>query len=548
LSARLGPQKRWVSVAGALAAALIVAGALAHQYQRHDTLDYRLGRYRLWAFDSYVYVAMAEQPRFFTVAPWGYRVLTPLIVNRLPIRNVVRGFRVMTLAGLGIAGILFYFFLRHLGHHMLPSLLAVAAFCLSSPIAASVRDYVNVDPWAIALQMAFFIALERRSGVSLLAFLGAMLSLGKETGPLLLPLVFLSHRAHGYRRALGATVAVGFPMLVLMLSLRLWWTPHIHTPHAPLDLETARAGFRVLIVQWNDTWPALILHGIMPLALLGALRAGTRSFVIRYGYLILVLEGVALFSWLNVPSNVPSPHYGDNAMRLALYPLPLLLALALHAVDPIFRWGRRAPGTAPRRPRTIGSTLGSALATVGILGCLALPFISLDRYRRVPLHHRRDGPLILTVCRESLRTARRLAAGKEIAWDLDKRGYVPGDNPRDMPLMRWYLREGWNRTSAYYGSDPVMMKGPAAVFLLPSLDQAPLELVLTVSGSASANVVVNGVGVGALDAIHARQDHALRIPRRALFRGDNIVELRRTSAEGSVMRLHSIAIYPVNGV
>lgn len=529
---------------GALAATLIVAGTLVHQYRRHDTPDSRLNRHRLWAFDSYVYVAMAERPPFFTAAPWGHRMLTPWLVHHLPIRNVVRGFRFMTLAGLGIAGVLLYFFLRSLGHRMLPSLLAVTAFGLSSPTAAAVRNYVNVDSWAVVLQIAFFLAIERRCGVFFLAFLGSTLSLGKETGLLFLPLVFLSFRARGYRRALGATIAVGLPMLAVLASLRLWWAPHVHTPRVPLDLDTARAGFRVLIAQWNETWPALILHGTMPLALFGALRAGARSFVIRYGYLILALFGVALFSWLNVPSTVPSPHYGDNAMRLALYPLPLLLPLALHALEPVF--GRRAPDTAPRRSRIVGSTVGAALASVGILGCLALPWISIDRYRRVPLHHRRDGRLVLTVCRESLRTARRLAAGKEIVWEIDARGFEPGDDPRDMHRMRWFLREGWNRPAAYMGGDPVELTGPSAALLLPVFDPAPLELVLTVSGGASASVIVNDIGVGALIADREPRDHALGIPRRTLFRGDNVVTLRRTSSHGSRLRLHRIAFRSID--
>jgi hypothetical protein len=116
-----------------------------------------------------------------------------------------------------------------------------------------------------------------------------------------------------------------------------------------------------------------------------------------------------------------------------------------------------------------------------------------------------------------------------------------------MPRMRWYLREGWSRPAAHYGSEPVELLGPAAAFLLPSFDATPLELVLTTSGSATANVVVNGIGAGGLVADQTPKDQALVIPGRTLFRGDNIVTLRRTSPEGSTLRLHRIAVYPVDG-
>ncbi|MEO8501488.1 MAG: hypothetical protein ABI565_11280, partial [Vicinamibacteria bacterium] len=39
----------------------------------------RYDRYVLPGFDGYAYAAMAEDPRMFTLAPWGYRILTPWI-------------------------------------------------------------------------------------------------------------------------------------------------------------------------------------------------------------------------------------------------------------------------------------------------------------------------------------------------------------------------------------------------------------------------------------------------------------------------------------
>ena len=71
---------------------------------RHD-------RFTLPAFDAYAYLAMAEHPPVFTVAPWGYRVLTPWLVHLLPVDNVARGFRYVTLSSLTLAGGLLFLFL-----------------------------------------------------------------------------------------------------------------------------------------------------------------------------------------------------------------------------------------------------------------------------------------------------------------------------------------------------------------------------------------------------------------------------------------------------
>jgi hypothetical protein len=48
-------------------------------------------------------------------------------------------------------------------------------------------------------------------------------SLGKETGLLLLPLVFLTYRRRGLARALGATAVVGLPILAVLIA-EVWQT------------------------------------------------------------------------------------------------------------------------------------------------------------------------------------------------------------------------------------------------------------------------------------------------------------------------------------
>src|SRR5262249_38892890 len=103
------------ALAGALTLALVLVTAARHR----DEIRW-FGRFQLPAFDAYAYVATAEQPRYFTVAPWGYRVLTPWTVHALgrvlPLRSVVQAYVVEMVAGFTLAGTLLFLFLRVLGH------------------------------------------------------------------------------------------------------------------------------------------------------------------------------------------------------------------------------------------------------------------------------------------------------------------------------------------------------------------------------------------------------------------------------------------------
>ena len=60
--------RRHAGLLGALA--LSVACVLARDAANAPRLR-KVDRHHLFGFDAYVYVAMAEDPTFFTVAPWG---------------------------------------------------------------------------------------------------------------------------------------------------------------------------------------------------------------------------------------------------------------------------------------------------------------------------------------------------------------------------------------------------------------------------------------------------------------------------------------------
>jgi hypothetical protein len=383
--------------------ALAVAGTVVASRELQFS-DVRYDRFHIPAFDGHVYVAMAEEPRFFTVAPWGYRVLLPWLLSVLPLPSPVPAFFWSTVLGLTAAGFLLYLYLRRLGNGVLPALLAVAAFGASAPVGQVVRYQFLVEPLTLALEVAFLLALQggvRTAGLALVALLGA---LSKEYFLLLLPMVYLVRRGRdGERRALGQALAVAIPCLLATWLLRSWWTPQIAPP-----LPTFSAGtLRVALTRFAEThagWgPATLLHGITPLAFLGAWRARGRALALPAAYLVLA---TLVSPFLN-----PVAFFAADIRRLLVYALPALLPLAIVALDPL--WPRRREAApAPAAPRRSGRA-----AAIALLALLGLPLLVLDRYRRIDLQDSSDALRVLAVCRETLRTARELEAGGRFVFD-----------------------------------------------------------------------------------------------------------------------------------
>ncbi len=522
---------------GLLLALAIAAAAVGFQFRQHADTIRAHDRFNLPAFDPFVYVAMAEQPAFFTVAPWGYRILTPWIAHAFP-RKPLATYRNLTFLALVGAGGLLFLYLRRLGHGTWAALCGVTVFCLSGPVAESIQAPFLGEPIALLLETALLFAIEAGAGGAALGLLFALGAFSKEIFILFVPLVFLSARGRlGTRRALGAALLAALPACFLVPVLRLWWTPHIQPPHAPIDFGLFRLFASALVAEWRETAGIVLLGGLTPLAVLGALRAKARGFVGRAGYLAPATMAAALVAWINVPSASPVILLGSNVTRLLAYALPVLIPLALVALDRVLSHMRDAPP--PMRPMR----LLEAVCLLGLAACLAFPFLALDRYRRAPLHSTRNGIYVMTLCLESLETARKLERGESVAWDLDDFRFDPAsaqDNAR-ADRMRWFLREGWSE-DAWAGE--ARISGRAASLLLPALTPKDRALVLALSAPAGEPVElsVNGVSVGGARLGEVVADHRFQIPGRLLYRGDNLLTLTRASDSQPGPRLHEIEI------
>jgi hypothetical protein len=518
---------------GGLLALLVALAALALQQRRVLDPHVRYDRFSLPAFDAYVHVAMAERPAVFTVAPWGYRVLAPAAAAALP-GNAVHGFRRLAFLSLLVAAVLLYFFLRSIGLGAPASLLGIAAFSLSPPVAESLRYVFLGEPLSCALEVAFLLALASGAGTGALALLLTMWAMAKELWPLFLPLVLLREWRRGARGALAATLAVAAgPLLVTLILREWWWWPPAPGPETG---EPGPLGAAAMAVDaWRQWAGPMLLWGLTPLAVVGSLRLRARPVTARYGALAIILLAAPLFA----ASYVSGSFFAADVTRLLLYALPLLVPLALMAVFPVA--SSPDPRAAPR--------LASRASIAGAVGALAivcwLP-LKLDRYRRIDLRSTRDGPLVLALCRESLQAAQRLERDRPVVLDAGTTGYEWGVSPpEEMARMRWFLREGWG-DQAHYSTGDVVMREPRASLLVPCLRPRELEAVLRLDAPSlrPVELLVNGRRLGARRVGPSGDPAVVRLPAEALFRGDNLLTL--WAPDGPGVRFLSLSLRPAS--
>jgi hypothetical protein len=503
---------------GALLALVLAAGLVAWRQGRLDRPG-SYDRYTLPAYDAYAYVAMAERPAVFTVAPWGYRVLTPLFARALSPRDVVRGFRWLTLAGLALSGAALYAFLRRLGHEPAPALAGVAFLCLCGAAGEVIGYPFLVEPLALLLQVLFLLAVECGAGAGVLALVSALAASNKELQLLLLPVVLTARVSRdGWRTALLKTAASAAGALATIALLRWWWAPVASLPRLP----AADAWRPILGALWTlrgEALAGLLLSGLLPVALAGALLPRSRTYLRRYGLTAGVMLAFPFAAFLNVGEARPPVLFGKNTDRLLLFAVPVLLPLALHALEAVLRRPQAQP-TGEEPPVPAWWSRAGWIATAVLLLGLGL---GLDRYRRADLRGSRDGPLLLAFCRESLRFAGRLERGGDVSFDPAAMRHRWGiDHPSEMAGMRWFLRDGWGDLP-HYATGEARTEAAEATVTVPCLRPRPLavELVLDAAGPTAVGVRMNETLLGSRLVGPGATALAWDVPAEALFRGDN---------------------------
>ena len=511
-----------------LLAPAVVAAALLLQLWRFPTF-FRYAPPDLPGFDAYVYVAAAEEPRVFTVAPWGHRVLVPWLAAALP-GSLTATFPAITLASVAAAALLVHALLRRRGHGRTVSLLGAAAVVLSPPLGEMIGSPFLVDATAAAALAALLLALECAAPLPVLAAVAVSGALAREVFVLFLPVVFFARGGPARARVRDAGVVMAAAGAAL-LALRLFWTPGVYTPLPRMDADRATL-LAASLGGRPDLWlRTLAMGGLFPLAALGAFRPAGRDVLRRYGFVL----GAALLQ----PALA---HYAIQQVvgefnRYLVYAVPVVVLLAAAALEP-------RPGPPAERvafPRWVSA---AAVALVAVL--VAGPALLVDPYRRLDLQGRRDGLHVLAFCRETLHAARRLATGRPVLLRTRERRFRPGVfDTAVFERMRWYLREGWG-PNPHYGTDEVVMEGDQAEVVVPVLEPALLEVTLALGAAAPTTVFVsfNGRSLGEAEVGRDRERWRFLVPAGSQFRGDNVLELR-VAASAPRARLYAVALSPL---
>jgi len=509
--------------------AILVAGASVYwQHARYNDPHIVFDRFNLPGFDSYVYMAMAERPGVFTVAPWGYRILTPWLVRALP-GGAVKGFREVTLSGLFVASLLLFAFLRRLGHAEAPALLAMAAFSLSGAAGETVHYPFLAEPTCIALMAALLLALEAGAGIGVLALVLVLGALAKEIFILFLPGVFLALRSRkGARAALVETALASLPALVATLVLRFAWVPGSTAEASAPGVATVWQGVRTVASAWRGWCLPMLLGGATPLALACALLPAARPYLARYGYFVLLGLALPLAAGVYTGEGAPDQFFHRDVPRLLLYALPVVLPLCLIALGRVWPPMRAPQQAQPGRVVSVAAGLASVALAL-------MPLLVLDRYRRIDLGGRRSGFYVLGLCRGTLRTAARVEGGQAITWDPESRQFVPGqDHPGHMDEQRWFLWDGWG-DEPYFATGDIAMQADRATLLIPALRPTDLDLLFVMDAPRETMLALtlNGRAVGELHVGPDRREASIRLPAAALFRGDNLLQLAAPSGGGA---------------
>lgn len=517
-----------------------MAAALGLQERWHAEELARWERLVLPGFDARVYQAMAEAPGFFTLPPWGFRVLVPALVHFVPGPAGPLAFQLVARAGLLAAALLLFLWLRRLGHAPWAAALAVLAFGLTPPVAEAVQSPFLAEPVLVALLLAFLWALEAEVPLGWLAALGVAGVLGKEIFLGFLPLAAVRALLdRGWRRSLAVAAATLAPAALAFGLLRGWpaWLSPDSSPPPTWEVFWL-AAWRIL-EGWRFWWLPALLLGLTPAALLGALRAEARPFLWRYGWLLAAAWGLPFLASVYTDDQKSVPFFPDDIPRLLIYAVPPLLHLALLALDRVRAEWQAVPGPPPTWRR---GWLGWGLTLALLLGT----HLGLDPYRRADLRGPRDGPLVQALCSQSLAQARRLESGRPVALDVSARLFDPRrSDPRHLERMRWFLRAGWG-FRPHYQAGPARTEERRATLLLPCLRPADwtLTLRLGVPAAQRLELKLNGRALATLALSPAEPRYQAAVPAALLFRGDNELALE---AEAPGLQLEQLRLQPVVG-
>ncbi len=475
---------------------------------------------------------MAEEPRVFTVDPWGYRILLPAIIGALaPPRFIVPAFDWAAQAALALSCGLLLVYLRKQGATYRAALLAVIVMMATPSVRAVFENPFLVEPFALALLLLALISIERGTPWAIALSL-LLLSLSKEIWLALLPLVFLKHLPEGVKEASVRTARVAAPAAWFGLAMRFLWAPQPEGPRPPSDYLGAAASILAGIPVFAFDF---LLGGLAIAALLALTRPEAREYLKQHALTLLPLLALPLFAAAYTGEGAATSFFKADVPRLLIYVLPFAAALAVRLDPAHARDVKHSPAGKLSRPMMVLCVIVLALAP-----------LLLDRYSRVDLSTSRDGPYVLGFARETLKTARKLDRGEALVFDPGDRKFAWGVSPpNELSKLRFFLRRGFGPL-AHYGVHDIRMRETRAVLMVPVLTPQRLRVTATMDARESAWVTFLAGGRKVGEALIGPQPVAITLDIAAdrLFRGDNRIELQCEEAVTVGPRLLRLEITP----
>ncbi len=480
----------------------------------------RYDRFVLPAFDGFVYSAMAEHPRVFTLAPWGYRVLEPWIVHLLPVTSAAVGFFWLNLILLTGAVFLVGRWLRRLGFSSSAATVGGLTLALTPPVRAVLEYQVLVDPLAFFITALILNELVAPRVLTLAALL-AVGVLSKEACliPLLVVPFVLGVRG-GWKRAAWQSLAIGAPSIGLLLLLRLTWGNQAAFNGAGL-LPSLLVHFTR--VPWEAT---VLFFGTTVLGFMGLVRE--RSIELR---------AIGCLLWFgNFGAAVANP-YGfesPDLVRISLFAWTPWIPLVLRGIG-CARAEIKAEPAGPGRGPAVASVT-TLLVSLGLI-------LGADSYRRAPVGDSPDPVAFMGRSRETMKTARALDQGEVFTFDWQSGRFATKVTERfnltEGRRQRWFLYSGFGPDAAF-GSGAPTFRGDAEL-LLPIFVPRSATMTLTLDGPENPHVVVSVAGLRLGSVPADRSPAELVVPQAALVRGDNIVRLQ--GPQGVEIRLLRLDVH-----
>jgi hypothetical protein len=180
---------------------------------------------KTYPYDLHKYLYMADHPFSLRIAPFGYRILMPLVVHLLPADRFA-AFYACTVFSLILTAALVFFILRAMRFSTVFSCLGMLVFYSTGYLARfNVFATWHVDAFSfLFVALGFWFVLKNRPAWLAVTLLVGMLA--KETVLFILPLYYTFRAARLFDgRLVLKTLMIGLPALSLWFSMRLVFPP-----------------------------------------------------------------------------------------------------------------------------------------------------------------------------------------------------------------------------------------------------------------------------------------------------------------------------------